>query len=145
MRRRAFTEGRVRPLRGGYCAFAWVLGTGGLSGRRYVYGCDQAEVGAAWRQMKHEIAKEEPMDTEVGLDELALSIVCEERVGMHLIGDDRVEAIRRLVAAGLATGEIAGLLLTTPSVISVVRARNHIPHTPNSGLNWVYSYLYGKR
>lgn len=60
------------------------------------------------------------------VDEIALSIVCDERVPMKLRGADRLEALRRLVAKGLRTGEIGRLVKTNPDLISRLFAENHI-------------------
>jgi hypothetical protein len=43
-------------------------------------------------------------------DEVAVSIVCDERVPMRLRGADRAEAVRRLVAKGMTIRDITELI-----------------------------------
>lgn len=56
-------------------------------------------------------------------DELALSIVCVERVPMSLTGPDRREAVRRLTAKGLSANDIAPLVRSSPDDVGHIQRR----------------------
>lgn len=73
-------------------------------------------------------------------DELALSIVCVERIPMRLTGPDRVEAIRRLAAKGLLPKQIAPLLRISHHAISQIQFRHGIPPAPLPQPAWWANY-----
>jgi len=72
-------------------------------------------------------------------DELAVEIVCVERVPMRLVGCDRVEAVRRLSAKGLQALNIAALLLTDNKQVTRLQKEHGITPAP-AELSW-YGYL----
>lgn len=69
------------------------------------------------------------------IDELALDIVCVERVPMRLRRQDRIEAIRRLSAKGLSTGEIGRLVKTSGPNVGKLQKFYNIQPAP---LRWAW-------
>ena len=66
-------------------------------------------------------------------DEIAVDIVCQERVPMRLQGVDRIEAVRRLSAKGLQPYEIARLVCTSNNHVSALQKQNGIEPAPPDG------------
>lgn len=67
------------------------------------------------------------------LDELAIDVVVIERIPMPLIRRaDRAEAVRRLSAKGLQSGQIADLLCCTSTLVRRIQRANGIePAAPD--------------
>lgn len=77
------------------------------------------------------------------IDEVAIDIVCIERVPMKLRGPDCVEVVRRLSAKGLQNGEIAQLVRVTTSHVSRIQREYGIAPAPPPW-HW-HSYLMTPR
>jgi hypothetical protein len=138
--RHAQGSGSVYPYKRGYAAYVWVDQPDGSQIRRFVYGRDRASVTIRWQAMRDDLASR-PRSKD--LDEVALSIVCDERVAMRLLGDDRIEAVRRLVAKGCNSPEIADLLKTTTNMVANIRSSHNIVREDRDPWSWT-DYIYGR-
>lgn len=74
-------------------------------------------------------------------DEIAVSIVCDERVPMRLTGADRLEAVRRLSAAGLSASEIGKLCKVSGHTITNLMRYYGIPSAPRRPGSWWCAYI----
>jgi len=68
--------------------------------------------------------------TKPDYDETAVDIVCNERKSMKLRGVDLVEAVRRLSAQGLQSGEIEALVQVKQGSVARIRKTHGIERPP---------------
>lgn len=74
-------------------------------------------------------------------DEIAVSIVCDERVPMRLTGADRLEAVRRLTARGVMASEIARLCMVSGHTITNLQHTHGIVPAAHTRSWWWCAFL----